>query len=55
MWIAPSAAGLALLPRSVTLVPGMPADTFIQTGDRTVLSYLIDPLTRQISQAFRED
>lgn len=36
------------------LVPGMPAEVFIQTGARTVLSYLIKPLSDQISHAFRE-
>lgn len=36
------------------LVPGMPAETFIRTDDRTVLSYLIKPLTDQIRLAFRE-
>mgnify|MGYP005852868227 CR=1 FL=1 len=36
------------------LVPGMPAETFIRTDDRTVLSYLIKPLADQIRLAFRE-
>jgi HlyD family secretion protein len=35
------------------LLPGMPLETFIQTGDRTVLSYLTKPLTDQIARAFR--
>lgn len=36
------------------LKPGMPAEAFIQTGERTVLSYLIKPLTDQINKTFRE-
>jgi HlyD family secretion protein len=36
------------------LKPGMPAEAFIQTGERTPLSYLIKPLTDQITHAFRE-
>ncbi len=38
----------------VRLVPGMPVETFVQTGDRTVISYLAKPLYDQISRAFRE-
>jgi len=36
------------------LVPGMPADVYIRTQDRTVLSYLIKPMQDQIARAFRE-
>ena len=39
----------------LTLVPGMPAEAFIQTGERTVISYLVKPLTDQIMRAFREE
>lgn len=39
----------------LTLVPGMPAEAFIKTGERTVLSYLIKPLGDNISRAFREE
>jgi HlyD family secretion protein len=38
----------------VKLVPGMPVETFIQTGDRTVISYLAKPFTDQLKRAFRE-
>src|SRR3954447_10660150 len=38
----------------VKLVPGMPVEGFIQTGERTVLSYLTKPLTDQALKAFRE-
>ncbi|MCB4770664.1 HlyD family type I secretion periplasmic adaptor subunit [Ancylobacter sp. Lp-2] len=35
------------------LVPGMPLEAFIKTGDRTVLSYLVKPLTDQVARSFR--
>jgi HlyD family secretion protein len=38
----------------VKLIPGMPVEAFVQTGDRTVLSYLIKPLKDQLMRAFRE-
>ncbi|MEJ6399515.1 HlyD family type I secretion periplasmic adaptor subunit [Yoonia sp. 208BN28-4] len=37
------------------LVPGMPVQAFLQTGKRTVFSYLTKPLTEQLTQAFREE
>ena len=36
------------------LIPGMPAEAFVQTGDRTMLSYLMKPLHDQLMRAFRE-
>jgi HlyD family secretion protein len=36
------------------LVPGMPAEAFVATGNRTVLAYLLQPLAAQVSHAFRE-
>ena len=36
------------------LVPGMPLETFIQTGDRTAISYLIKPISDQLMKAWRE-
>jgi HlyD family secretion protein len=44
----------AKLPDDTTLVPGMPTDVYIYTGDRTVLSYLFSPLYDQMSRALRE-
>jgi HlyD family secretion protein len=38
----------------VKLVPGMPVEAFFQTGERTVLSYLIKPLRDQVARALRE-
>jgi HlyD family secretion protein len=37
------------------LVPGMPVEAFIQTAPRSVLSYLIRPLSDRMQEAFRED
>ena len=37
------------------LVPGMPVEAFIQTGQRTVLSYLTKPVRDHAARAFRED
>ncbi|MEL7214968.1 MAG: HlyD family type I secretion periplasmic adaptor subunit [Pseudomonadota bacterium] len=36
------------------LVPGMPVDAFIRTGDRSPLTYLTKPLTDYFTRAFRE-
>lgn len=36
------------------LVPGMQTDVLITTGDRTALDYLIEPLSRAMSQGMRE-
>lgn len=39
---------------NVKLVPGMPVEAFVKTGDRTALSYLLKPLMDQIERAFKE-
>lgn len=39
---------------AMKLVPGMPVETFVRTGERKVLSYLMKPLSDQITRAFRE-
>jgi HlyD family secretion protein len=31
----------------------MPVEAFVQTGDRTLLSYLVKPLRDQLMRAFR--
>jgi len=36
------------------LVPGMPVEAFIQTGERTAISYLIKPISDQLMRAWRE-
>ena len=38
----------------VKLIPGMPVEAFVQTGERTLLSYLMKPLSDQFMRAFRE-
>src|SRR5438067_2709138 len=38
----------------VKLIPGMPVEAFVQTGDRTLISYLMKPLSGQLMRAFRE-
>ena len=38
----------------LTLVPGMPADTYIRTELRTPLQYLLKPLQEQMARTFRE-
>jgi HlyD family secretion protein len=52
--IAISEAGLAELD-GLTLVPGMPVEAFIQTGERSPLSYLMQPLTDYFNRSMRED
>ena len=51
--ISISTAEIARL-NGLKLVPGMPVEAFIQTGQRTVISYLVKPLHDQIQKAFRE-
>jgi HlyD family secretion protein len=34
--------------------PGMPADVFIRTGERTFFDYLMRPVLDSLSKAFRE-
>lgn len=36
------------------IIPGMPVEAFVQTGDRTMFSYLLKPLSDQFMRAFRE-
>lgn len=37
-----------------SLLPGMPVEVFLQTGQRTPLAYLVKPFTDYFSRAFRE-
>jgi HlyD family secretion protein len=41
--------------KDLKLVPGMPVEAFVQTGERTALSYLAKPLSDQLNRAWRED
>ena len=36
------------------LVPGMPAEVFIQTGERLAISYFLKPLVDNLSRAFKD-
>jgi HlyD family secretion protein len=45
---------VARLGDSNKIIPGMPVEAFVQTGDRTMLSYLIKPLSDQLMRTFRE-
>lgn len=36
------------------LIPGMPVETFLQTGERSPLAYLLKPFTDYFNRAFRE-
>lgn len=38
----------------VQLTVGMPVEVFIQTGERTILSYILRPLSDQLKRALRE-
>ena len=40
--------------KDLRLVPGMPAEVFIKTGERTLAGYLLKPLHDQMERAFRE-
>jgi len=37
------------------LMPGMPVEVFVQTDERTVISYITKPFTDQMMKAFREE
>ena len=39
----------------LVLLPGMPAEVFISTGDRTLLEYLFKPFSNALARSFRED
>ena len=42
------------LPADVTLIPGMPVESFVRTADRSPMDYLIKPLSDYFVKAFRE-
>lgn len=46
---------LKKLKRGLQLTPGMPAQALIKTGDRSVMSFLISPITDTLEDAFREE
>jgi HlyD family secretion protein len=52
--VAPDTLEISRL-RGVKLVPGMPIEVFLQTSPRTVLSYLMKPISDQVSRVFKEE
>jgi HlyD family type I secretion membrane fusion protein len=48
-------AELKKLKRGLQLTSGMPAQALIKTGDRSVMSFLISPITDTLEDAFREE
>lgn len=46
---------LARLDSSLTLIPGMPAESFMQTDSRSVFDYLLKPATDAMTRAGREE
>ncbi|MFK7835167.1 MAG: HlyD family type I secretion periplasmic adaptor subunit [Sulfitobacter sp.] len=42
------------LPEDVALLPGMPVETYIQTGARSPIAYLVKPVADYFNRAFRE-
>lgn len=40
--------------RNLKLIPGMPAEVYIKTVERTAVSYLMKPVADQFARAFRE-
>ena len=49
-----NAGEMSKLPEGTILIPGMPVEAFIRTGDRTPITYLVRPLTDYFTRAFRE-
>ena len=39
----------------MTLLPGMPVESFIQTGSRSALSYFVKPMGDYFTRAFRDE
>lgn len=53
-------AGVSIAPEEIArldglkLIPGMPADVYIRTGERTPMGYLVKPFLDHMNRAFRE-
>lgn len=48
------AGELAKLGTTRTLIPGMPAEVFIETQSRSIMSYIVKPLVDTVSTLFRD-
>lgn len=53
-WVRLPRSEIARL-KGLALTPGMPAEVFFPTQERTILSYLVKPLSDQMERAFREE
>ena len=53
-YLAKVAVDRAALPAGITMTAGMPADVMIVTGERTLLQYLLRPLTDTLRRGLRE-
>jgi HlyD family secretion protein len=45
---------LGRLPTGVRLLPGMPVEAFIRTGERSPIAYMVKPVADYLARAFRE-
>jgi HlyD family secretion protein len=41
--------------KDVRLAPGMPVEVFVETGERTLIRYLMQPVIDSFRRAFREE
>jgi HlyD family secretion protein len=53
IWVKPTGDELRRL-GNLQLVSGMPAELFLRTGSRTMMSYLLKPITDQLKRTFSE-
>lgn len=47
-------AGDLVKSESIKLIPGMPVDVFIQTKSRSIVDYLIEPVSDLLTKSLRE-
>ena len=48
-------AELTKLKKGVQMTPGMPASVLVETGKRSVMGFLISPITDTLQDAFRDE
>ena len=53
-YLAKVAVDRAALPAGITMTAGMPADVMIVTGERTLIQYLLRPITDTLRRGLRE-
>ena len=53
-YLAKVAVDRAAMPAGITMTAGMPADVMIVTGERTLLQYLLRPITDTLRRGLRE-